>query len=229
MIGDPPGGTFSGEGVSGNQFDPALAGSTGIYDVTYTYTDANGCTNSIVDYIEILENTVDAGEDVYIPEYTTTTLYATGGVSYIWTPGDSLSCDDCPDPVVDILSTTTFTVTSWDIYGCVATDEVTVHIVPVFDVSVFVPNTFTPNGDNINDMFFAYGSDLVTILSMRIYDRWGEEIYFAENISALDPSLGWDGSYRGQSVNEGVYVYMLEVLLEEGVRQHVKGNVTVIR
>ncbi len=229
IIGDPPGGTFTGDGIAGDQFDPSLAGSTGIYDVTYTYTDANGCTNAVTDYINVIQNNVDAGLDVYIPEYTTTALYASGGVLFSWEPPDSISCSDCPDPIVDVLSTTTFTVTSWDINGCVASDDVIVHIVPVFDVAVFVPNTFTPNGDQINDLFFAYGSDLVSIVSMRIFDRWGEEIYFAENISALNPSQGWDGTYRGKLLNEGVYVYMIEVLLEEGVKQQINGNVTIIR
>jgi len=229
ILGDPPGGSFSGDGVAGDLFDPALVGSTGIYDVTYTYTDANGCTNTVTDYIQIMENAVSLGLDVYIPEYTTTILNAEGGVTFSWDPDSGLSCNDCPNPTVDIMNTTTYTVTSWDENGCVAYDDIIVNIVPVFDPVVFVPNTFTPNGDNINDIFFAYGSDLITILSMSIFDRWGEQLYFAENISALDPSEGWDGTYRGKELTEGVYVYMIEVLLKEGVRQQIKGNVTILK
>lgn len=229
LIGDPPGGSFSGDGVIDDQFDPALAGSTGIYSVTYSYTDINGCTNTATGNISVIQNSVDAGLDVYIEEYTSAALYASGGATFQWDPSDSLSCSDCPDPITSIMTSTTFTVTSWDVYGCVDSDDVTVNVVPVFDVTVFVPNTFTPNGDQINDMFFAYGSDLVSILSMRVYDRWGEQLFLGENLSPLDPSTGWDGTFNGHELNEGVYVYIMEVMLEEGVRQLVKGNVTLLK
>lgn len=229
LTGDPPGGTFSGDGVTGDSFDPALTGGPGTYTATYSYTDINGCTNTATGNISVIQNSVDAGLDVYIEEYTSTSLYASGGATFLWDPSDSLSCADCPDPITSIMTTTTFTVTSWDVYGCVDSDDVTVNVVPVFDVEVFVPNTFTPNGDNINDLFFAYGSDLVSILTMRIFDRWGEQLFFGENLSPLDPSKGWDGTFNGQALNEGVYVYVLEVMLEEGVRQQVQGNVTLLK
>lgn len=229
ITGDPTGGSFSGTAVIGDQFDPALAGDAGIYSATYTYTDVNGCTSSVTGYIEVIQHTVDAGMDIYIPEYTSTVITASGGSTFLWEPPAGLSCTDCASPIVDTLLTQTFTVTSWDIYGCVDSDAVVVNIVPVFDPVIFIPNTFTPNGDNINDFFFAFGSDLESIISIYIYDRWGELLYVTENLSPHDPTKGWDGTFDGKEVNQGVYVYTIEVLLEAGVKQQLQGNVTLIR
>ncbi len=229
ITGDPAGGSYSGDEVTGNTFDPALAAGPGIYSATYTYTDANGCTASVTGYIEVIQNTVDAGIDIYVPEYNPAYLNASGGVIFSWEPPDSIDCPTCPNPVANILNTTTYQVTSWDAYGCIDSDEVIVHIVPVFDPVIYVPNTFTPNGDNINDYFFAYGTDLASIVSMNIYDRYGEQVFRGENISAADPSQGWDGTFNGELLNNGVYAYWAEVMLEDGMKQIVKGNVTLIR
>ncbi|HMZ88250.1 MAG: gliding motility-associated C-terminal domain-containing protein [Chitinophagales bacterium] len=229
IIGDPAGGTFSGEGVIGDEFDPALAGDLGLYTVTYTYTDANGCTNNTTGAINVIQNDVDAGIDQYIPEYTTTVITATGGTTFLWEPPAGLSCTDCPAPVFDSLLSQTYMVTSWDAFGCIDSDMVTITVVPVFDPVVFVPNTFTPNGDNINDYFFAYGTDLASIVSMNIYDRWGELIFTKENMIAGNPSAGWDGTYNEEPVAQGVYAFMLIVQLEDGMKQHMQGNITLIR
>jgi gliding motility-associated-like protein len=229
IIGDPAGGTFSGTGVTGDEFDPALAAESGLFTATYTYTDANGCTNSATGTIEVIQNIVDAGTDKIIAEYTTTVLTATGGSTFLWEPPAGLSCTDCPSPVFDSLLSNTYTVTSWDEYGCVAYDDVYVNVVPVFLPEIFIPNTFTPNGDNINDFLFAFGTDLVSILSMQVYDRWGELLFTTTNLPTTDQSSGWDGTYNGNPVNQGVYVYMIEVELQEGVRQQLQGNITLVR
>lgn len=229
LLGDPTGGSFSGTGVLGNEFDPALAGATGAYNVVYTYTDANGCTNTATGTINVVENFVDAGLDLYVPEYGTAVLNAIGGTTFLWEPPAGLSCADCPSPVFDSLLSQTYTVTSWDIYGCIAFDSVTVNVVPVFDPVVFIPNTFTPNSDNINDFLNAFGSDVASVEIMQIYDRWGEMIYSLDNVTANDPNAGWDGTFNGEPVLQGVYAYYMLVVLEDGMKQQVKGNITLIR
>lgn len=230
ITGDPAGGVFSGTGVSGNEFDPALVGTPGVYTVTYTYTDANGCVNSTNGGIEIIENTVDLGIDLYIPEYSTTVLNPIGGTTTVsWDPPAGLSCSDCVNPVFDSLFSQTYTITAWDEYGCVATDDITINVVPVFDPVVFVPNTFTPNGDAINDFLNAFGSDVATVASMHVFDRWGELIYAMEEFPANDPNSGWDGTFNGEEVNQGVYAYVIIVKLEDGMQQRIAGNITLIR
>jgi len=64
---------------------------------------------------------------------------------------------------------------------------------------------------------------------MNVSDRWGELVFTTENLPADNPTTGWDGTLNGEPLNQGVYVYMMEVQLKENVRQLVKGNVTLIR
>jgi len=65
-------------------------------------------------------------------------------------------------------------------------------VVPFDDVTVFVPNTFTPNFDGINDYLFVYGSDIERINYLRIFDRWGNEVWFGENLPAGMENTGWN-------------------------------------
>jgi gliding motility-associated-like protein len=88
---------------------------------------------------------------------------------------------------------------------------------------VFIPNTFTPNGDGNNDIFFAYGSSMVNA-SMRIYDQWGHVIFISQQMT-----MGWDGTYRGQPQPNGVYVYVIDILMRDGTKVMRKGTVTLLK
>ncbi|MEZ5014121.1 MAG: gliding motility-associated C-terminal domain-containing protein, partial [Chitinophagales bacterium] len=94
---------------------------------------------------------------------------------------------------------------------------------------MFVPNTFTPNGDNVNDYFFVYGYNFTMISRMEVYDRWGELVFSAENVLPGDVTKGWDGTFNGQPVNNGVYAYIVQVQFETGQKTSSYGNVTLIR
>lgn len=225
----PDSGMISGTAVADNIFDPALAGSAGMYDISYSYTDANGCTATATKTIEVISNSVNAGPDVSIFEQGSITLHADGGVTFLWTPDYELSCTGCAAPVASPFETTTYTVTSYDAYGCVASDEVTVTVIPVFDSTVFVPNTFTPNGDGLNDYLTAFGSDIILIRYFSIYDRWGELLWRADNIPPADLRTGWDGTSKGMQVENGVYAFIVEVELNNGANIMKKGNVTILR
>ncbi|MBE7176629.1 MAG: gliding motility-associated C-terminal domain-containing protein [Mucilaginibacter polytrichastri] len=88
---------------------------------------------------------------------------------------------------------------------------------------LFVPNTFTPNGDGRNDVFLAYGSDIRTI-TLRVYNQWGE-LYFISR----DKTFGWDGTYKGVLQPVGVYVYYVDAELDSGEKVRMKGTVTLLR
>lgn len=80
-------------------------------------------------------------------------------------------------------------------YNCTASASV---LLSVGLCTVFAPNTFTPNGDGHNDIFFLEGSACVErIEELIIYDRWGEVICRRENFQPSEPDCGWDGMYRG--------------------------------
>ena len=82
---------------------------------------------------------------------------------------------------------------------------------------VILPDAFSPNNDSHNDYYFAYTSGCVKqIKSMKIYNRWGELIFWKENLSPTDQTSGWDGTYKGNMQPSGVYVYYIDVTFNDG-------------
>ncbi len=230
IIGVPEGGVFAGEGVTGNFFDPGNLTDPGLYEVSYTYTDLNGCATTVSDFITVIENVVDAGPDVTIIENTQTIIAAEGGSSFSWTPSNGLACSGCQQTPASPLQTTTYTVTSYDEYGCVSTDDLTITVKPFDDLTVFVPNTFTPNGDGQNDYLLPLGSDIAMVTQFIIYDRWGNIIWRGENIPAGYLDEGWDGTGRGGAqANSGVYAWVAEIEFIFGVSKTLAGNVTILK
>ena len=228
LIAEPAGGIFSGIGVTGSTFDPAVAGVGGPYAITYSVIDANGCINSAVFNISVAQNFANAGSDTTIFDTGVAELNGNTGGTYVWSPTDGLTCTDCPTTFSSIDTTTTYSLFSIDANGCIAVDEVTVTVL-ISNENVFVPNTFTPNGDGANDYFAILGPGIVLIKSFQIYDRWGELIFLAEDITPNQPGAAWDGVFKGQNVNQGVYAYSAQVQLVTGRIIQLQGNVTLIR
>ncbi len=88
---------------------------------------------------------------------------------------------------------------------------------------VFVPNTFTPNGDGQNDILLVYGNNIKSI-KLRIYNQWGQFIY-----QSLAVQNGWDGQWKGVMQPNGVYVYQLEAVFNDGSTSRKKGTITLLR
>ena len=225
----PSGGVFTGPGLSGDMFVPSLAGTGGPYNITYTYTDATGCTNTLIDVIEVRENTVYAGPDTSLFIGDSIQLLVFTSDDLLWSPVTGLSCSDCTDPWASPQQTTTYWLTETDEYGCVAMDALTITVRTVPDMYIFSPNAFTPNGDSANDYFFLYGPDIVRINNLMVYDRWGNLLYHGLNLPANAETLGWDGTKGGLVAMEGVYAFVAEVELKGGMVIPVHGNITLLR
>jgi len=93
----------------------------------------------------------------------------------------------------------------------------------------FVPNTFSPNGDGMNDVFYPRGNALTRIAHMQIFNRWGQLIFDRRNFSANDASMGWDGKVNGQLAPQDVYVFIVDFICENSQIVPYKGNVALIR
>ena len=132
-----------------------------------------------------------------------------------------MNCPTCADVTVDPKFTTTFKVTLSDTSGCSVTDTVTVRVEG--GCVVFVPNAFSPNGDGKNDDLKVMGS-CIEKLSFFIFDRWGNQVFESE-----DPSRGWDGSFKGNPMAAGGYVYYLSATTYEGVKVKRTGEINLIR
>lgn len=108
--------------------------------------------------------------------------------------------------------------------GCV--DSVVKYIEIREDFNVFIPNTFTPNGDGNNDVFNVKGLGLkVTGFSMELFDRWGHSMF-----STKDITKGWDGTVKGQPAQDGVYIYKIFAVGANGEgRKEYVGHVTLMK
>ena len=156
------------------------------------------------------------------------TLYAThsdSGFTYRWSPPEGLSSTSGDSVKASPSDSVTYTVTVEDVFGCRQQDTVRIRVLHTIcdHPYVFVPNTFSPNGDGVNDVLYVRG-DWVQTMHFAVYDRWGEKMF--ESNSQL---RGWDGTYRGKPCEQGVYVYYLEVECKGQTRNLLKGNVTLVR
>lgn len=143
--------------------------------------------------------------------------------TFEWFPARGLSCTDCPAPAAAPSVTTEYTVTYTNEDNCSISDRVvvTVNELP----HIYAPTAFSPNGDDINDVFRVYrGGSVVSVTDLRIFDRWGELIWVQD--SEEDP--GWDGTFRGKPMTGAVFAYVGSVLLRNGMSVPIKGSVTLI-
>jgi gliding motility-associated-like protein len=148
--------------------------------------------------------------------------------SYTWSPSQWLSCGSCADPVAAPKDNITYMVTVRNAGKCTATDKIAITML-CNDGNVFVPNTFSPNGDGSNDVFYARGSGVNTIRSFKIFNRWGQCVFEKTGVSANNPDFGWDGKLNGVLQPTDVYVYIFDVICANNTLFPIKGNVTLIR
>lgn len=153
---------------------------------------------------------------------------ATNVTRWRWTPATGLSCVNCPEPVVQITQPISYRLSATNLGGCIATDDI--EIEPYCNADgIFVPNTFSPNGDGRNDIFFPMGRGVSAIKSFRVFNRWGEMVFERSNLFANDPTAGWDGTFKGRTLSPDVYVYILVVLCYNNEILELKGNVTLLK
>lgn len=146
-----------------------------------------------------------------------------------WIPEGVLSCNDCLNPNFRATEDIELTLRIFDIFGC--SSQITVQIVVDFKADIFVPTVFSPNGDEANDYFTIFTNPFQTnqINSLQIFDRWGALIFETKNIPSNEPEQGWDGRFKGQMMNSGVYVYIAVLEFPDGSEQQVKGSLTLLR
>lgn len=162
---------------------------------------------------------INAGQQVQFDTESTPNIT---NLSYTWTPVFGLSCSDCANPIASPSATTTYTVFVIDQNGCQASADATV-MVSENCPDLYFPTMFSPNNDGNNDYFCALGG-CISSISLKIYNRWGEVIFNASDVSEC-----WDGKHRGEFVNNGAYVYKAQVSQTNGDPLLFSGIVTVVR
>ncbi len=91
------------------------------------------------------------------------------------------------------------------------------------DDALFIPNAFSPNDDQINDVLLVRGAEGFNSMNLIIYNRWGEKVF-----ESSDPKIGWDGRFEGEPLSPDVYGYYLTVTCPAGTIVD-KGNITLLK
>ncbi len=196
----------------------------GIYNVVMISKNVKACTDTVVRQL-VIDNFIPvAGHDTAIVKGEHVVFNASGGVKYAWSPPDRLSDTSIFDPLGTFPDTGTFTyfVHVESAYGCLGTDSIKIEVVD--HAAFYVPTAFTPNGDGLNDIFRPVAIGYKNLNYFRIFDRWGEEIYFSSTLET-----GWDGTYKGKKAPIGTYFYQISYTDRFGKNGLMKGDVTLVR
>ena len=155
-------------------------------------------------------------------------------IGAIWIPPNGVDCSTCISPQFIGDETTIFHVEIFDLIGCNRFGEIEVFVqsLDTFLIeSIFVPNVFSPNNDGINDHFklFTAENESVSILTVQIFNRWGDRVFERKNINSDDMAARWDGTNRGRPLSPGVYVYYVTLNQGEGNPMTLFGEVTLMK
>lgn len=169
--------------------------------------------------------TVNAGPDKNISPGQTVTLNSTNtanGVPTIeWTPDLYLDNPNAEDPRSTPAESMVYVIKVTDNNGCELYDTVKVNLL---STNILMPTAFSPNGDGVNDILRPLNSNLKS-LTFQVWNRWGEKVY---ETNRLDE--GWDGFFRGNQQEMGVYVWTAEYQFnDKTTKETAQGNVTLVR
>lgn len=170
------------------------------------------------------DTSIVLGDSLLLPAQ----VFPADSLLFSWSPMEGLSCTDCLQPVAHPVQPTIYSLTAEDAYGCIVEGEV--EVIVRLDKQVYIPNAFSPNGDGRNDLFHIYGGPGVSgIRRLRVFDRWGELVFDGRNLPLNQPGQGWDGSFRGQRLGPGTFVYLAEVEFINGQVRVFEGEVNLVR
>ncbi|MDX1407466.1 MAG: gliding motility-associated C-terminal domain-containing protein, partial [Saprospiraceae bacterium] len=217
------------------QTGPDISGlAAGTYEVSVE--NVYGCRSVIPEVVldtpSIL--TVDIGPDRTVERGTSVVIQAMPGgdpgviVTWQWATlsGSQLGTDPILNLTMD--SDTTVRLTITDINGCTASDTVTIRVTSSADF--YFPNVFSPvSPDPANRRFGVIaGPGIGQIISFAVFSRWGETLFTVSNRAPDDPGAAWDGTFNGEAVLPGVYIYRIRLLID-GKEFTKAGDVTLIR
>lgn len=188
---------------------------------TVTVTDANSCNKKLNVFVDTLPSPNLYLEELIEANWGNSLQLqpTTDAISYLWAPSEGLSCTTCLSPFVTSNTSSTYQLIVTSAGGCKTTKSVTIKLNGI----LYVPNAFTPNGDNDNDIFYAYGQNIVEF-EMMIFDRWGEKLFTSENLDD-----GWDGTYKNELAKTETYVWKIKYKDVLGNPGELIGTVTLLR
>jgi gliding motility-associated-like protein len=201
--------------------NPSAINDPGIYQIEVS--NNNGCADTARFYFTKLPQVVpNAGRDTIATAGLPHQLYGSGGVSYSWSPAAPLNLSTSQSPIATINQDQLFILTVYNEIGCAGFDSVFVKVLD--GPAYFIPSSFTPNGDGLNDIFRPVPSGIVRTEWFKIFDRWGRMIFTSNKWLE-----GWNGTYNGREQPVGTYVWIIKGTDKYGEIIERKGTVILLR
>ncbi|MFI5219715.1 MAG: gliding motility-associated C-terminal domain-containing protein [Bacteroidia bacterium] len=204
---------------TGENSSTIIAAQNQLYWVT---VDNGGCTaTDTIDVTVLINPPIDLGSDTVFCGIRSDfiTLDAGNGIAYLWSPNGETTNS------ITAIKEGTYSVTVDYINGC--SKDTSITLKEVCDPVIFVPSSFTPNGDGINDLLFAAGNSFDTF-DFAVFNRYGTLVF-----KSNDAAKGWDGTYNRKKLPAGIYVYLLKYsgTDESGkiISGQSHGTITIIR
>jgi len=201
-----------GDGSAYTGSDPPthIYSNQGIYNVSLTVENALGCKDDTTILAAVDVNLrpganfqISPTENIIYGTEVSLENFSINYNSWIWDFGNGKLDSTNFNATAVYADPGVYTITLYAIYGPGCLDSMSIGIT-VNDIdAIYVPNAFTPNGDNINDVFFVYGNGLIEF-KFDIFDRWGQVIF-----ESTDFKKGWDGTIKGKKAEDGVYTYRI--------------------
>ncbi len=207
---------------------PEISVTGGEY--TVTVTDINGCTKSASALAPATPaptaafNATPQPALISAPIITFVNASSPDAITFQWDfAGFGTSSEQNPIFEFSEPGFWDITLQVWNYLGCTSTVTQTIEIKPQSEI--YIPNAFTPNGDGINETFFAHGNDLIDRhIEVHVFNRWGQRVYLGTSVEKP-----WDGTCNGELCPSGVYTYRIFYKDQEGKIYRFMGNVNLIR
>jgi gliding motility-associated-like protein len=190
----------------------------------YTVNISNNgvCGDSAMVMVVVNPNpSVNAGRDTIFNLDEAMSLNASGTGTLTWIDGENIFCRVCPETQIKATRTGCYYIETLNEFGCKANDDVCVTVTGNFEV--YIPNSFTPNADGLNDEFKVYGHSISDV-RLEVFDRWGENIY-----TSAGGDVAWNGIYQGELCQQGVYVYKVSYKTLDFKTENKVGHISLIR
>ena len=205
--------------------------TAGSYVVNGSFVDVNGCSNSatfainaypapVADFVYSPLKPVENLDNVLFSNSSTSTDI-TGWNWYFVNNNGYTSTQTNPSYMFEQSGNYPIALVVHNKYGC--SDTIVKMITVVEEQNLYVPNSFTPNGDGINDIFLAKGKGL-TKYNLMIFDRWGQKLFETSEFTT-----GWDGAFKGQECKQDTYVWKITASFPQGIVKEYTGHVTLNR
>lgn len=194
--------------------------------ISLSVRDSNACRATVTKAIEVIQKPSllsNRDTSIIIGEDLSVDMQSDQTVNVQWTPASLFECPSCPNTLLRTLKDTTVCIRITDLYNCFTVDTC-FRVLVEGKYSLDLPESFSPNGDGVNDVLYIRGWGIESLLEWKIYNRWGELVF-----ETNDLNLGWDGSHKGSPQNMETFSYLVRVKNYAGEEMHKAGFVTLVR